>query len=139
MAPRNNIVALIFIITLVAISSATRNRIVPEENILPGHGTFTAEGLTGVIFPNQINYVVLFRVVTELPRRFRKLHYKKIFETAHSETIAQVRIEDLEDERRTPGGRIELIKNGPGFKNVTLNFVSERNVGIYKYVTLYGH
>lgn len=131
MASYKKIFALIVIITLAATSTATRNRIVPEEILYNGHSTVIGER-----DPNENDYVAFAFTVT---RRAKLLGWVELVQTFHTwrqETITQIRVED--PGMRLTGGRVEVINNGPGSQNVTLKFYSSFNSGIYKDVVLYG-
>ena len=100
------------------------------------------------IIPNQPNgliigrrapndHLVRIRFVSIRARLFQKIQHRETFHTPGHEIITQIRVE-ADPMMHVFGVRTSLINNGPGFQNVTLNFISKKNSGIEQVVMLYG-
>ena len=126
----SRIFTLIFIIKLVALSLAVR--VVPDGYTFPEREIRLREGIRG-----QNDYIVQHQFVSIPARRYRVIEYEEIFHTARNQIITQVLVED--GALHEPELRVRLIRNGVGYQNVTLKFISARNSGIVQRVTLFGH
>lgn len=127
------ILDLIFIIELVATSSAVR--VVPEEAIIPNEQNVL---IIGTRDPNGNDHLVRIKFVSVRAKLFRRVEYQETFHTPRNEIITQVRVQ-ANPMMHASGTRTTLIDNGPGFQNVTLNFISKKNSRIEQVVMLYGY
>ena len=126
----SRILTLILIIKLVALSSAVR--VVPEGYSFPEREIRLRAGTRR---PN--DYIVQHQLVSIPARRYRVIEYERFFQTEENQIITQILVVD--GAFHDPGLRVRLIRNGVGYQNVTLKFISARNSGIVQEVTLYGY
>ena len=123
----SRIFTLIFIIKLVALSLAVR--VVPEGFI---REIRLQEGI------RQANdHIVQYQVLHITATRFRINEHEEIFHTEGNQIITQVLV--MDGAFHEFGVRVEIIRNGVGYQNVTLRFISARSSAMVQVVMLFGH